>query len=58
MEGKGTWNAIEGYFALTGFEFDKGNGNVFNPSFGVPVKVFMNTTTGEIRVFSAYFFQS
>lgn len=48
---------IEGYYALTKFEFPKGSaGAVFTPSVGVPVKAFMNTNTGEIRIFAANFF--
>lgn len=50
------WTSISGYFALTGFEFGNGSPN-FNPGFGVPVKVFMNTRTGEIKTFSANHFE-
>ena len=52
------WTAIGGYFSMTGFDFNHGKGQpIFNPSFGVPVKVFMNSRTGEVKTFSAYFFE-
>ena len=50
--------AVPGFFAFTGFEFPKyGQGVIFNPSFGFPVKVFINNVSGEMRAFSAYFFK-
>ena len=52
----GPWVHIQGYFAITGFDFKEG-GNIFNPSFGVPVKVFMNNKTGEIKIYSAFLFE-
>ena len=52
------WVAINGYFALTGFDFNHGKGQPnFNPGYGVPVKVFRNIRTGEIKTYSAYFFE-
>jgi hypothetical protein len=52
------WQAIPGYFTLTGFDFNKGKGApLFNANFGVPVKIFQNIKTGEMRVFSAYLFE-
>lgn len=51
------WQEIAGYFALTKFEFTSPT-PTFTPTFGVPVKVFRNKKTGEIRTFSAYHFES
>ena len=52
----GPWVHVAGYFALTGVDLKEG-GSTFNPSFGVPVKVFMNNKTGEIKTFSACLFE-
>lgn len=54
------WAEIPGYFALTKFDYpnEDNSGAVFNPSFGVPVKVFMNTETGEIKTFSGNIFET
>lgn len=52
------WTALNGYNALTRFEFgDSTKGATFYPSSGIPVKVFINAADGEIRVFPATFFE-
>lgn len=50
------WQYYTGYHALTKFDFNSGK-PIFTPSSGVPVKAFLNTRTGEIRVFSANIFE-
>lgn len=52
------WVAVDGYNALTKFEFgDSNKGPTFYPSSGIPVKIFINAANGEIRVFPATVFQ-
>ncbi len=51
------WKAVPGYFALTGFNYGQGNPQ-FNPSYGYPVKVFVNERTGEMRIFPASLFEN
>ena len=50
------WRDVPGFFAVTGFSNDDGK-PIFNPSFGVTVKVFTNTRTGEIKMFSSKLFE-
>ncbi|MCL5673785.1 MAG: hypothetical protein M1407_04115 [Deltaproteobacteria bacterium] len=52
------WIAIDGYHALTSFNFGEGgNQNIFKPDSGVPVKIFMEKKTGEIKLFLAKMFE-
>lgn len=50
------WVATVGYFALTGFDYNNG-APTFNAGFGVPVKVFTNIRTGEIKIYAASIFE-
>ena len=50
------WQEFMGYSALTKFDYNNG-APTFNPSSGVPVKAFLNTRTGEIRIFLASIFE-
>jgi hypothetical protein len=51
------WTAGPGFHALTTFSFGTGaNPPTFNPSQGLPVKVFFNTSTGEYRLFTGTLF--
>lgn len=49
----GGWFALPGFHAFTKFEYLQAGGASFSPMVGYPIKVFMNGTTGEIRVFPA-----
>ena len=64
------WIAINGYTALMNFSYGssslrsltsliRGNSKqaVFNPSGGYPVKAFLNTATGEVKMFSIELFE-
>lgn len=52
------WVQATGFYAITGFEFEKPNQSPnFNPAHGVPVKIFIDTVTGEIRTFAASIFR-
>ncbi len=52
------WTAIDGYYAITKFDFGKDDKNPnFSPSSGVPVKMFVNQTNGEIKLFLAKLFE-
>ena len=51
------WIGIQDYFAITGFHFNNGH-PLFDAKFGFPLKAFLNTKTGEIKVFSASFFEN
>ena len=51
------WIHYSGYFALTRVELNDGVGPVFNPSIGIPMKVFTHQLTGEIRMFPSQFFE-
>lgn len=53
--GQKSWEALDGWNALTTVSFN-GKNPTFNPSFGYPVKAFVNTTTGEVKVFAADLF--
>ena len=47
------WVALEGFNALTKFDFLSNGGAVFTPTAGYPVKIFVNTSTGEMKIFPA-----
>jgi hypothetical protein len=52
------WQEIPGYFAITKFEYgSNGKGPSFSPAFGIPIKAFFNTRTGEVRTFLASIFE-
>jgi hypothetical protein len=55
----GPWIAVDGTNALIKVQGDfRTNTNVvFMPASGIPVKVFMNTINGEIRMFPAILFE-
>lgn len=55
----GDWIAANGTNALTNVSGDfRTNANiVFQPSNGIPVKVFMNKTNGEMKLFPAVLFE-
>lgn len=48
----GTWTSVDGVHALTQVS-KEGEVYNFNPAAGVVVKIFINTTTGEIKLFPA-----
>lgn len=52
----GSWQEIEGNNALTKVEFSD-SGTKFYPSSGVPVKMFVNRISGEIKLFPAFIFK-
>lgn len=51
----GTWMAIPGNHALTVVNFNGKEAN-FNPGSGIPLKVFINVKTGEIKIYHATVF--
>lgn len=52
------WVSADGFSALTGFKFGKtNNDSQFLASSGVPVKVFFNNVTGEVKIFLAVLFR-
>ena len=48
----GTWVLTEDYYALTTVKIEDAN-IVFNPSNGAILKAFLNTDTGELRIYLA-----
>lgn len=52
----GTWNEVSGLFAVTQVEA-KLDSVAFNPGTGVVVKLFVNTRTGEMKMFPANLFE-
>ena len=46
------WIPVDGYNAITGMNI-QGPQISFNPNVGVPVKIFVNARTGEIKTFDA-----
>ncbi len=52
----GQWLALDGFHGLTQFQFLPNNGANFIPNSGYPIKVFVNSETGEVRMFPAVFF--
>lgn len=51
----GSWIQLIGFNALTIASYEV-TGIIYNPSVGTPVKAFINTQTGEIKVYDARFF--
>ena len=51
------WVHVNGFNAVTGFDYGTGQGANFNPGFGLPVKIFIDTVTGEVKLFSADLFK-
>jgi len=47
---------FSGYSALTKFDYNNG-APIFNPASGVPIKAFLNSRTGEIKIFLASIFE-
>ena len=52
------WQEAEGYHALTRVEYGRNQPAVFNPASGIPLKIFVNITTGEIKMFLAILFEA
>lgn len=50
------WQPIDGYMAITGFEYKNGMA-IFNANKGFPVKSFLNSQTGEVRMYAASLFE-
>ncbi len=50
------WKEISGYQALTMVNIET-SGAVFNPASGVVVKTFVDTVTGEIKIFPSSMFE-
>jgi len=54
----GKWIPFSGFHALTKFEFGEGGKSpTFHPDSGVPLKIFVNVETGELRAFPAKVFE-
>lgn len=53
----GTWVAPDGVHALTRVTKDGDKFFSFNPGSGIPVKVFFNQASGEIRLYPAMMFE-
>lgn len=51
----GPWVPLDGYRALTVLEFQSDKSATFNPSEGIPLKVFINVKTGEIKIYHVNF---
>ncbi len=54
----GPWIPVEGFNTITKLDFDATGGAIFNPNSGYPLKAFINTSTGEVKVFDARRFYS
>lgn len=52
----GAWAVPEGVHALTQVTKEDSGQLAFNPGSGIPVKVFFNQSTGEIRLYPAMMF--
>jgi hypothetical protein len=52
----GPWVAMNGVQALTNVE-KNGESFSFLPASGTPIKVFLNKTTGEVKLFPALLFE-
>ena len=50
------WIAVAGYFAVTGFSYNQST-PTFNPNYGYTVKVFVNTDSGEVKMFASNLFE-
>jgi hypothetical protein len=48
---QGSWEAEPGYFAVTAFHSTGPKEGEFIPSLGVPLKVFTNRRTSEVRLY-------
>lgn len=48
---QGSWEAEPGYFAVTAFNATGPKQGEFIPSLGVPLKVFTNRRTGEVKLY-------
>lgn len=53
------WIEVLGYHTVTSIDYTKKNPNasVFNPTKGVPLKVFVNPINGEVKMFLADLFE-
>lgn len=49
----GPWVPVQGFNAITKFEFGPSGSFVFTPIVGFPVKAFLNTQTGEVKMYDA-----
>jgi hypothetical protein len=47
------WIPADGFFTTTGLTFKFDASPVFNPNAGYPLKLFVNTRTGEVKMFDA-----
>ncbi len=57
-QAQGDWVITEGFHALTSLKFKgKDKKPTFNPSSGIPVKIFINKKTGELKTYYANQFQ-
>jgi len=52
------WVAVQGENAFTGFGFDQNGKAIFYGSSGYPVKLFFNTVTKELKMYSLTLFLS
>lgn len=52
----GDWIVVKGFSAMTKFKFLGKNRGKFNPTRGLPLKSFINQTTGEVSMFLADLF--
>lgn len=51
------WKEAQGYHALTMVDI-RTSGVAFNPASGIPIKVFVDTVSGELKMFPASMFES
>lgn len=52
------WLQVNGFNAITGFDYGaNGQGANFNPGFGYPVKIFIDSVSGEMKLFPAELFR-
>lgn len=47
------WVPVDGFFTATNLSFKLDSTPVFNPNAGYPLKLFVNTRTGEVKMFDA-----
>lgn len=52
------WIVLDGFSALTTVEFKDDGPATFDPSRGLPLKTFINTVTGEVKIFHANMFKA
>lgn len=49
----GPWVPIDGFYTMTSLSFDANSNPVFNGNAGYPLKGFLSSSTGEVKIFDA-----